>query len=175
MLSVHLHIILPFAYIGDAISSSTFEDDRAKWGPQLAIDGQWSEISRDFFSSKSEDFPWLVWHLSSTTKIIGITVSDRNKGSGENLKMVEIRAGKTSVSSRVQGKITDNELCGKFEGPGENNRVYTIMCGNPILAKYISLQILDKNSTLQINELELITDAQGNTLSFVYKILDKVS
>ena len=39
-------------------------------------------------------------------------------------------------------------------GPGESGKEYDIQCLTPILAKYITIQILERG-TLQINELNI--------------------
>ena len=51
-----------------------------------------------------------------------------------------------------------NEICGKFEGPGENDKEYFIKCGTPLFANYITVQINRTSSVLQINELKYTTE-----------------
>ena len=114
------------------------------------------------FSSKTEHFPYIQWHLANRTKIRGIVISNPNRQGGENLKDVEIRAGLAYVDDSATGKLRLNDYCGRYEGPGSNRRAYTIMCDKDIEADYITLQILDNNATLQINEMEIIKASEGN-------------
>ena len=116
--------------------------------------------------------PWLQWPLGSRTTMIGITISNPNyntsNGGGENLRNVEIRAGLGHLGPDFKGKISKNEICGKFEGPGDSRRAYTIMCEKEIVADYVTLQILDDNANLQINELEIITKSEGTHYLYNY-------
>ena len=152
---------------GSAIASSTYLNDTARWGPENAIDGLWSSSPGYLFRSNEEDMPWIQWHLPKSTNVAGIMISNRNSDGGELLKHVEIRAGSAFLDQSLgfTGKININELCGTFVGPGSDRRVYTVMCEKEILADYVSLQILDLKATLQINELEIITKAQGIILN----------
>jgi len=115
--------------------------------------------------------PWIQWHLPNTTNMIGIMISSRNRELSDALRHLEIRAGTSFVGKDFKGKMTINELCGTFKGPGKDRRVYTVMCGKEIQAEYVTLQILDLDSVLEINELEIITKSQGKFNSIVNNIL----
>ena len=113
--------------------------------------------------------PWLQWRLPSKTKIAGVTMSTPSTG-GDLLRNVEVRVGNTKVDSEFRGRISVNKLCGEFLGPGNNRRAYTIVCGSYIQADFITVQILNSNAKLQINELELITSFEG-IKNFGYKYI----
>ena len=115
--------------------------------------------------------PWIQWHLPKTTQMIGIMISSRNRLSAGQLKHLEVRAGTSFVEDNFTGKMRINELCGSFDGPGKNRRVYTIMCKNEIEADYVSLQILDLDSVLEINELEIIPKSQGKQLVVIRRVI----
>ena len=104
--------------------------------------------------------PWLQWHLPEKENVVGITISIPSVG-GELLRNVEVRAGLTNVNPEHKGKISENKFCGKFVGPGGNRRAYTILCESKISANFITIQMLEENSQLQINELELVTSSTG--------------
>ena len=105
--------------------------------------------------------PWLQWHLPVTTNVIGVTIST-SRLEGGLLKNLEVRAGSIEIDSRFKGRIgPTNKYCGKFIGPGANRRSYTILCEEPTLADFITIQILENNTQLQINEIELITTSEG--------------
>ena len=53
--------------------------------------------------------------------------------------------------------ITVNKVCGSFGGPGETAGKEQIPCDAPILADYVTVQILE-TGTLHINELEVNQD-----------------
>ena len=138
---------------------------RGERGPQYVNDGILSTNSHGIFISSWEDYPWLQWHLPILTRITAVSTANGKDCCGERLKNVEIRAGMDNVNSTVQafnlqGRIVANEICGNFEGPGEDGKVYTIKCGAPIFANYITVQIINQEqSILQINELKFITDS----------------
>ena len=160
-----------FAVTGKATASSTYKDNDDKWGPHNAIDGLWSDTTTYFFSSKKEHMPWLQWRLHNQTKIAGVVISNRNQMGGENLVDVEIRAGIDSVAADASKRIKINELCGTFKGPGANRRVYTVMCKKEIVANYVTLQIVDTDSILQINELEIIPASKGMSTCTYTKLI----
>ena len=39
--------------------------------------------------------------------------------------------------------------------------MYPVVCDNSILADYVTIQVIDDNAMLQINELEMIIDNDG--------------
>ena len=86
---------------------------------------------------------------------------------GELLKNIEVRAGFSALDSNFKGKIKVNKFCGEFLGPGANRRSYTILCSDPISADFITVQTLENKTQLQINEIELITTAEGK-LCYIY-------
>ena len=149
-------------FLGNFSSSSIFDDKSQHWGPQYAADGKWSKNNEGIFSSKTERMPWLQWQLPEKENVVGITISTPSV-EGELLRNVEIRAGTTKLEAGYRGKISTNTFCGKFSGPGGNRRAYTILCESKILADFISIQMLEENSQLQINELELVTSSTGKT------------
>ena len=157
--------ILSLTEPGRSISSSVYQNISSKFSPDFATDGSWpihrENTSLTIFSSEREDWPWLEWHLGSRSYVIGISIADRFYDVGDNLENVEIRAGTTSIDARLKENITENEFCGVFKGPGENYRVYIVMCENEIVADYITLQRLDTNSTLVVSEIEIITRENG--------------
>merc|ERR1719319_1815438 len=78
---------------------------------------------------------------------------------GDRLKNVEIRAGIDKVPNGTIRKMLDiNSVCGIYEGPGKTGSVEKIDFKKPILAKYITVQLKDKKSILQVNQLELVKD-----------------
>ena len=107
--------------------------------------------------------PWLQLRLNNRTNIMGVVISTPNKDGpnshgGNNFRNVEIRAGLEHISSQFRGQLTVNTVCGKFKGPGINRRAYLIVCDENIEADFVTVQILDDNATLSINELEIISD-----------------
>ena len=114
---------------------------------------------------KKEDNPWLQWHLKEKVSVKELSISNRKDSYGNRLRQVELRAGVNGIHHSFRGRITTNELCGKFDGPGENGKEYIIKCKSPIVADYVTVQIVDKNSFLQLNEIYIIN--RGMTLLFV--------
>ena len=153
---------------GNAISSSVYKDQSSKYSPRFAIDGLWVTRSYNIYTSKREKLPWLQWHLPNQTLIFGVSLSDEygispfdNKTHKDGLINIEVRAGISSLSASYKGKITINKLCARVEVRGGEDRVYPIVCENSILADYITVQVIDDNAILQINELEIIENSEG--------------
>ena len=83
---------------------------------------------------------------------------------GSRLANIEIRAGVNELENQSSSeKINKNYVCGSFCGPGEEGKIYSITCKTPIIAKYVTLQIIPNvtfpnplpESILQINEITL--------------------
>ena len=119
-------------------------------------------LLKGFFHSESENFPWLQVKLGIEKNVSSVTIVNRKDSNGWRLKNIEVRAGIHEVEDHsLSQKIAVNPICGTFEGPGENAKVYNITCKTPIFAKYISIQIVPNvtfpnflpKSILQINEL----------------------
>ena len=153
---------------GSAIASSVYKDQRDRYSPRFAVDGDWSSRSYNVYTSKIEKMPWLQWNLPNKTRIKGISISNeygiskfRNNTHKSDLVNFEVRAGMTSLPEGHEGKITINQPCGKIEIRGGEDRVYPVVCDNSILADYVTIQVIDDNAMLQINELEIIIDNDG--------------
>ena len=143
---------------GVAIASSINQNNYYKWSPQYATDGLISNGDEDFFHSNNESNPWLQYHLPKKMVVTSVVIANRKSCCGNRLNHVEVRAGMEGLEHGFRDNITINEICGTFEGPGEDGVEYTINCSLPIMANYITVQILDTYSILQINELRVITD-----------------
>ena len=88
-------------------SSSVFENDTKRWGPDFVIDGVISHNVKSFFHSELEDYPWLQWHLPRQVKMLGITLTTRFDCCGSRLRDVEIRAGKSSTKNGTTKDLLD--------------------------------------------------------------------
>ena len=69
------------------------------------------------------------------SKLSSIHLMNRFDCCGDHLRDVEVRAGMLPVSGK--GRITINDICGKFVGPGEEGGKYTIDCVHELWADYI--------------------------------------
>ena len=146
-------------------SSSVYLDNLDNWGPKLAINGEISNANRFFFHSKNEMNPWLEVKLPSPVLISSVTIINRKDSCWQRLVNVEIRAGMLPVpddfTAKERGadankKLEVNSKCGFFVGPpdGFAKDGHVIFFDRPILAQYITLQILGVGF-LQINGLKL--------------------
>ena len=124
-------------------------------GPQLAVDGLVSNEWNGYFHSDRETRPWLQWHLEKRMNVTRLSLVNRADCCGKRLRHVEVRAGMQGVSPMHRGGITDNSLCGKFDGPGRDGKEYMISCSAPILADFVTVQLMYPNAHLQINELRV--------------------
>merc|ERR1712106_1039010 len=125
------------------------------FGPQLAIDGFVSDYGWHYFATQGQDNPWIEFKLATTKIISSITITLTTHG-GSVFKNVEIRAGMEMVGEAdVDSIVNINTVCDIFEGPGVKNTAYTIECTEPIEAKYLTIQIKNVDTYLQINELQI--------------------
>ena len=117
-----------------------------------------------FFSSEEELFPWLQLKLGREKVVSSVTIVNRIDSLGESLVNLEIRAGYTELRN-LSGteRITSNDICGHFVGPGQNGKIYNIDCDVPIPCKYVTFQIVPngtasnvlKKTVLQLNEVQI--------------------
>ena len=97
--------------------------------------------------------------------ISSVSIVNRKDSNGWRLANIEVRAGINEFkdSSNGEKKVDINQVCGRFMGPGDNGKTYTINCDTAILATYVTIQIVPNftypapfNKTyLQINEITL--------------------
>lgn len=149
--------------------SSVYSENPTKFGPQLAANGKISNNDIFFYHSAKELQPWLEVKLPSPILISSLTIINRQNGWWERLRNLEIRAGMEAVpegfTARTRGcdgnkKLEVNSPCGYFAGPAHKSAEGpVIMFDQPVLAQYITLQILEVGF-LQINGLKI----NGGTL-----------
>ena len=148
-----------------ARGSSVCQGRLDQWGPKLAINGKISNGNCFYFHSEYEMNPWLEVKLPSPVLISSVTIINRKNNCWERLVNVEIRAGMAPVpdgfTAQERGadankKLEINSRCGFFAGPpdGFAKDGHTIFFDRPILAQYITLQILG-TEILQINGLKI--------------------
>ena len=167
-----------FTDTSNLTSSSVFDNDHDRFGPQRAVVGTYHTFLGPYFKSKKENFPWFQWKLPRKVIISGVTLVGRECPSGAKsdqddcplLRNLEIRAGKSFIDSKFSGLITINSLCGNFKGPGEDGGVYTINCDTAIVSDVITIQLKDDNSILQIKSISIQQPSNGK-LSKLYIIL----
>ena len=109
-----------------------------------------------FFQSTDEDYPWIQWKLPFLTLVKGLHVNF-----GASTRDIEIRAGNQTVGPNFKGKIDLNVICDILKGPTETKEDYKLFCGDMILAKYVTLQILDDKARLNINEMKIDSGSRG--------------
>ena len=149
------------------VSSSTiFQNNQLVYGPKLAIDGRYMDDFPDdmkpkFFQTSEEDYPWIEWKLPFLTNVVGVILNF-----GGSMRDVEIRAGNDTVGPKFRGKINQNIVCDIFKGPSEVEEDYNLFCGDVILAKYVTIQILDDKAQLSINEMKIESGPKGRNFAF---------
>ena len=184
LLTTHAHIILFCLII--AIFKATFisltiykeqltassikQGNEERYGPQYANDGLLSRYSSGVYMSSTEDYPWIQWQLPGRIRITGVSIATRRDCCGYYFQNVEVRAGLDGINSTLQGlPITANEVCGKFEGPGNIYKEYKVNCNSTLLASFITVQIMNLSAQLQVNELKYTTEPHaliGNNILY---------
>ena len=112
----------------------------------------------------AEPYPWLQITLGRERVISSVTIVNRIDSFGWRLANLEIRTGFIELKN-ISGaeKININQICGVFDGPGENGQLYNIDCETPVPSKYVTLQIVSNvtfpedtpNRILQLNEVQI--------------------
>ena len=97
-------------------------------------------------------------------RIRGVNLTHPNIWNGEKLRNIEVRAGMAATDADFAGKIQVNKKCGEYKGPSEVGGEYSIICAEPILANFITVQMLDDSSVLQIDELRILKDVNSKLL-----------
>jgi len=141
--------------VAEATSSSSYNND---FLPDFAIDGfppNQDIGNSNGFHSAQEDYPWFQLNLVSPQTVTGVLILNRIHCCGERLENLEIRAGMTPVDAGFRGKLVVNKKVGEFAGPGVTGETYTIEFDEEVTAQYITLQLTDPNSILQINEIKV--------------------
>merc|ERR1712013_636329 len=144
--------------VAEATSSSSYNND---FLPDFAIDGfppNQDIGNSNGFHSAQEDYPWFQLNLGSPQTVTGVLILNRINCCGERLKNLEIRAGMTPVDAGFRGKLAVNKKVGEFAGPGVTGETYTIEFDEEVTAQYITLQLTDPNSILQINEIKVFRE-----------------
>ena len=164
MPSFLISILVP----GSALSSSIRRNQKPNYGPQFAVDNMWSfdcVECENTFISKKEDSPWLQWHLQLKRNISGVRISfSKVVDNKQSSKTYIIRTANDPVLFKNNRVLAKNDVCGKLivDFPVDERKVYTIMCNKNLLAEYITIQSVDKSTTLAINEIEIIYSNEGN-------------
>ena len=148
--------------------SSVFSGN-PQFAPQFAANGKISNNDMCFYHSVEEMQPWLEVRLPSPILISSLTIINRQNACWDRLRNLEIRAGMEAVpegfTASTRGcdgykKLEVNSPCGYFAGPAQRSAEGpVIMFNQPVLARYITLQILEVGY-LQINGLKI----NGGTL-----------
>ena len=152
---------------GNVISSSTYDENKLSWGAEFAVDGITSSPSSEvgYFRTEEEDYPWFQLELSKEETISNINVSLKF----ENLismYAIEIRAGLIPLDPSFSGEITKNELCHRLSTQ-DNFKKHKIKCSNPILAKFITIQVMNESSILGIDEISYSDDTLDTSACIV--------
>ena len=142
--------------LGKVISSSTFDTNKLSWGAEFAVDGILTDSNSDrgYFLSEHQDYPWFQLELTEEQTITSFNISTKL----ESLNFLfEIRAGLLPLEPEFLGEITQNDLCTNFSTRGSALR-YEVNCRTPILAKFVTIQIMNESSTLAIDEITYSSD-----------------
>ena len=90
----------------------------------------------------------------------GLVIVNRADKFGWRLRNIEIRAGLSPVPSGFKGLLTVNEKVGLFPGPGQKGKTYNINFAAATSALYVTLQITDKASILNLNEVTVVAEGK---------------
>ena len=158
---------------GFAVASSTFEDNKLLYGPNLAIDGKYSIREREtgFYKSHSKDQnPWHMTVLRrpiylAAVRIYNIRNDSKTTKMHRNVTVYagtfQIEANFSDVSDLLDSDVVINKtMCGSYSMPGEDGGIYTINCQERIKADVIIIQPTGsgRNESLVLDEVEFIRE-----------------
>ena len=153
------------------LSSSTIDGQNFA---RYVIDGKLSRGGVEVLLTKSEINPWFLWELPVLTKIVGVTITSTDEKLGEvvytkTLNGTHVRAGTVLAqglcdnsgdgSHAICNPWNTNDFCGSLESSMETLplREYTIFCPKSIVARVLTVQILDTNPrVLSFDEIRVI-------------------
>ena len=161
---------------GFAVASSTFEDNKLLYGPNLAIDGKYSIREREtgFYKSHSKDQkPWhmtvlrrpiylaavRIYNIRNDSKYVQKMIQDMPRNVTVHAGTFQIEANFSDVSDLLDS-VTNKTICGSFLMPGEDGGIYTINCQEKIKADVIIIQPTGPggNESLLLDEVEFLRE-----------------
>ena len=161
---------------GFAIASSTFDDNKLHYGPNLAIDGKYSIREREtgFYKSHSKDQkPWhmtvlrrpiylaavRIYNIRNDSKYVQNMIQDMPRNVTVHAGTFQIEANFSDVSDLLDS-VTNKTICGSFLMPGEDGGIYTINCQEKIKADVIIIQPTRSggNESLLLDEVEFLRE-----------------
>ena len=162
---------------GFAIASSTFEDNKLLYGPNLAIDGKYSIREREtgFYKSHSKDQkPWHMTVLRRPIYLAAVRIYNIRNDSKYAQKMIQdmprnvtVHAGTFQIEanfsdvSDLLDSVTNKTICGSYLMPGgEDGGIYTINCQERIKADVIIIQPTGsgEKKSLLLDEVEFLRE-----------------
>ncbi len=130
-------------------TSSSFHSER--YLPKFAIDGKVSTTKFDFFHSSSESHPWLQLEYNKPIEVEKVSVAIRGDHVGERFKNIRINVGD---NPETVGQLSTNPLCALFVGPSSTGAVEEIVCVQPLIGIYVTVQRQElDNLPLEVNEI----------------------
>ena len=161
---------------GFAVASSTFEDNKLLYGPNLAIDGKYSIREREtgFYKSHSKDQkPWhmtvlrrpiylaavRIYNIRNDSKYAQDMIQDMPRNVTVHAGTFQIEANFSDVSDLLDS-VTNKTICGSYLMPGEDGGIYTINCQEKIKADVIIIQPTAPggNESLLLDEVEFLRE-----------------
>ena len=156
---------------GFAIASSTFEDNTLLYGPNLAIDGTYSNQKRGFYKSHSNDQnPWHMTILRRPKYLAAVRIYNiRNDSDGDMFRNITVYAGTfrieanfSDVSDLMDPSVTNKTICGSRLMLGEDGGIYTINCQERIKADVVIIKQSEigsgRNAFLQLDDVEFLKE-----------------
>ena len=140
-------------YVVHAWSSRIYQNNRKKYGPQLAEKGTPKKISFGFFHSALINNPWIRFKLSQNGLLTSITIINRLDCCGNRLRNIVVRAGNSNNNN--------NPVVGFFKGPGRTGGRHVIRFTHPVKAVYVTLQMKGRGY-FQINGLKFNEQPASN-------------
>ncbi|XP_078670967.1 uncharacterized protein LOC144911067 isoform X2 [Branchiostoma floridae x Branchiostoma belcheri] len=116
--------------------------------------------------TQDQSEPWWKVDLGGSYVIVRVRLLNRVDVAGQRLEEFQVRVGEDS-------DISKNSICGRttnqLDYPAEGRSI-TVDCDQPIIGRYVSVQLIDRTTYLQLCEVEVFVgegkDAGWLTLGF---------
>ncbi len=121
------------------------------------------------FISKNQTQPWLEIDFGYDNAVLvqEVIIVNNFNGYGFHLRDALVRVGNNPMNETVSSSSSnnDNTECATYKGPAKNGDVVILHCNNPLLGRYVSLQLMttnDKKTWLAINEFKACGEWNNN-------------
>ena len=132
------------------------------YSPWNSLDGEFGENMFHSHDSNGDIHPWYAIDLLVEEEVLGIKIFERSSFAFRTAD-IEVRVGNTqpfSSGTNTDVLYTINTVCGLFKGPGVDGDVSSILCNQPIVGRFVTLQRITNNKE-PLNWREVVIEMES--------------